>query len=268
MLIGMKRVLLLVLPLVVLALAGCYTVPETGRSAFVLPLGDEVAQGAAAFADLKTKQPISHDAAANAQVQRVGQRIAQAVGRDLPTAQWEFVVFESKDVNAFALPGGKVGVYTGLLKLVKSDDELAAVMGHEIAHVTARHGAQRMSQAAVAALGGVILSGATSDSSRKDLYQLGYLGLAGGALLKFSRDNESEADYIDIRYAAKAGYDPHAAITFWRKMAAEKPETGGVVGAVMNLASTHPTNAQRIADLERAVPSVLPLYQAAKLRYE
>ena len=246
-----------------LLLAGCYTVPETGRSAFIIPLGDEVAQGALAFAEIKDKAKTSDDPVSNERVQRIGRRIAEAVGADLPGAKWEFVVFEEpKTINAFALPGGKVGVYSGLLKLVRSDAELAVVMGHEIAHVTARHGAERMSKGVLVAAAGLAVDAFTRDSRNHDLMLAAYGLAGGGAMLKFSRDNESEADYIGIRYAAKAGYDPMAAITFWRAM--EKESKGASVPAFL---STHPTHEQRIADLQQLMPNVLPLYEAAKERY-
>ncbi len=137
-------------------LAGCYTVPETGRSSFIIVTpAEELQLGVAAFTDLKAKEKVSTDVEANARVTRIGKRIAAAVGDALPGAKWEFVVFdEPKTVNAFALPGGKVGVYTGLINLASSDDEIAIVMGHEIGHVTARHGAERMSKGVLAGLGG------------------------------------------------------------------------------------------------------------------
>jgi predicted Zn-dependent protease len=247
---------------VVLALAACYTVPETGRSAFIIPVGDEVAQGAAAFADIKAKEKLSADPVYNEQVQRVGRRIAQAVGSDLPGAKWEFVVFdEPKTVNAFALPGGKVGVYSGLIKLVASDDEIAIVMGHEIAHVTARHGAQRVTNGLLVAGAGVALGVATKDSKNNELILAGYGALAGGTVLAFSRSHESEADHIGLRYAAKAGYDPHAAITFWQKMA--KENAGSNVPAFLR---THPTDAKRISDLQGWMPEAIQLYDAARNR--
>lgn len=256
----MKKTLRCCLPAVLLALVGCYTVPETGRSSFILPVVDDVAEGAAAFADIKAKEKISNDPAENARVKRVGERIATAVGSALPNAKWEFVVFDAPEtVNAFALPGGKVGVYTGLLKLAASDDELAIVMGHEIGHVTARHGAERVSQGLVVAGGAAILDATTKDAKSHDLLLAGY-GLAStGGVLAFSRSHESEADYIGIRYAAKAGYDPRAAITFWQKMA--KAGSGKKTPVFL---STHPTDERRIADLEKWMPEVLPLYQASK----
>ena len=127
--------------------SGCTTVQETGRSQLMLVSPAQEAQmGLAAFAQVKKDEKISNDPAVNARIQRIGKRIAASVGREIPNAQWEFVVFDSPTVNAFALPGGKVGVYMGLIKLASSDDEIAIVMGHEIAHVTSRHGAERTSQ--------------------------------------------------------------------------------------------------------------------------
>lgn len=248
-----------------LALAGCYTVPETGRrSLMIVSPGEEIQMGAAAFADLRAKEKTSTDAVINARINAIGRRIAEAVGSALPGAKWEFVVFDDpKTVNAFALPGGKVGIYTGLIELADSDDEIAIVMGHEIAHVTARHGAERMSQGIVAGLLGVGVEAASRDSRNRDLIRAAYGIGATGATLAFSRANESEADYIGLRYAAKAGYNPTAAITFWRKMAKKKEGA-----APVKWLSTHPPHAERIADLQRWMPEVLPLYEAARLRYE
>lgn len=260
----MNRTLLVLMGLAALALAGCYTVPETGRSSLVLVSpAEEMQMGAAAFTDLKAKGKVSTDVEANGRVRRIGQRIAEAVGGALPDAKWEFVVFdEPKTVNAFALPGGKVGVYTGLLNLAESDDEVAIVIGHEIAHVTARHGAERMSQGLVAGLIGAGVEAATEGRRYSDLVRVAYGIGATGATLAFSRGNESEADYIGLRYAAKAGYDPRAAVTFWRKMSAQKDGAQPI-----KWLSTHPPHAERIAELQRWMPDVLPLYEKARLRY-
>jgi len=260
----MKRFLAPVGVALLLILAACYTVPETGRSSLILPMVDDVAQGTAAFSDLKATEKISTDSSENERVRRVGRRIAEAVGNALPGASWEFVVFDQPEtVNAFALPGGKVGVYNGLLRLAKSDDELAIVMGHEIGHVTARHGAERISQGAIAAGLGVVLDATTKDNSHHDLLLAGYGLFSAGGILAFSRQHESEADYIGIRYAAKAGYDPHAAITFWQKM--EKESQGSHVPVLL---STHPSHERRIADLQKWMPEVVPLYEAARVRYK
>src|SRR5256885_6013763 len=139
---------------------GCSTVPVTGRHQLnLVSSGDEMALGLSSFDQLKTNTPINHDPAINAMVQRVGKRIAEVAGKDMPNAQWEFVVFESKEANAFCLPGGKVGVYTGILPITKTEEGLATVLGHEIAHAAAHHGAERMSDA-LAAQTGAQLAGA------------------------------------------------------------------------------------------------------------
>lgn len=248
---------------VLLCMAGCYTVPETGRQAFILPLFDDVQMGAQAFAEIRAKERISTNAALNARVQRVGRRIAQAVGDRMPGAQWEFVVFDAPaTVNAFALPGGKVGVYTGLLALAETDDELAFVMGHEIAHVTSRHSAQRATAALGAAVGGLVLENATKDSRNRDLWRAAYGLAAAGGTLAYSRSHESESDLIGLRFTAYAGYDPHAAVTFWRKMAAA---SGGA--KVPEFLSTHPSDSRRIADLQAQLPGVLPIYEANRGRH-
>lgn len=253
-----------------LALAGCYTNPVTGRKSLVLlSQGEEVTLGAASFKELREKEKVSNDAAANARVQRVGQRIAQAVGSELPDAKWEFVVFESKDANAFALPGGKVGVYTGLLQLAESDAELATVMGHEIGHVIARHGAERMSEAmviqGVGALGAAAIDAKAEDPRTRQLFELAYGGATTiGRVLPHSRSNESEADRMGAIYAARAGYDPRASITFWQKMLAQKQAAekgGGAGGKLAELMSTHPADQKRIADLQALMPQVVPIYE-------
>ena len=215
--------------------------------------------GVQAFAEIKKQEKISTDPAVNARIQRIGKRIAASVGRDLPNAQWEFVVFDSEQLNAFALPGGKVGFYTGLIKLAESDDEIAVVMGHEIAHVTSRHGAERQSQAMLIGLGGVALGVGTRNDENQQYYMLAYgLGSTLGTLA-YSRDHETEADVVGLRFAARAGYDPRAAVSFWKKMAAK--ETGG---RPPKLLSTHPPSAERIENLQRLAPGLVPLYEQAK----
>lgn len=263
----MKRPFI-VLTVALLILAGCYTNPVTGRQSLVLvPEGEELQLGAQTFAEIKKEEKISTNGAANERVRRIGERIAAAVGNELPSAQWEFVVFESDQINAFALPGGKVGVYTGLLALAKSDDELAIVMGHEIGHVTARHGSERMSTQMVAqgigTLGTAYANGKFDDKTIAIAQQV-YGGVATvGAILPQSRGNESEADKMGMIYAARAGYDPRAAITFWQKMKAASEKAGG---KPMAWFSTHPADDKRIADLEAYMPQVLPIYEAARTK--
>ena len=261
----------LVRPLIIgliLALAGCYTNPVTGRQyAVMTSLGEELQLGAQAFTEVKRTEAISRDPAANARVQRVGKRIAAAVGNQLPGAQWEFVVFQSNELNAFALPGGKVGVYSGLLELLDTDDELAAVMGHEIGHVVARHGGKRMTEAPLVGLvgtAGAIAVDRKYGSDKSELFLLAYGGISTvGYVLPHSRGDESEADLMGLQYAAAAGYDPAAAVTVWQKMA----QAAGPSKTPVWL-STHPSNSQRIATLRAAAPRYHQLYLANKARYE
>jgi predicted Zn-dependent protease len=248
---------------------GCTTVPETGRRQFIISTPAQEAQmGLAAFAQIKESEPISTNPMANDRVTAVGKRIAQAVGRDLPDANWEFVVFESDQLNAFALPGGKVGVYTGLLNLTESDDELAAVMGHEIAHVSTRHSGERYTQQMVAAGASMIADGWTTaeemDPQKKQIAMLAVGAVAKGGLLKFSRDHESEADAIGMRFAAGAGYDPRAAITFWQRM--QNANEGRA--EPWEFMSTHPSHDTRIKNLTELAPQFVPIYLKAKAKWE
>lgn len=241
-------------------LTGCATVQETGRKQVILMSASQEAEmGLDAFSQIKKAEKISRDPAVNARIQRIGKNIAGAVGRDLPNAQWEFVVFESEQINAFALPGGKVGVYTGLINLASSDDEIAVVMGHEVAHVSSRHGAERQSQAMLIGLGGVALGVGTQNDKNQEYYLLAYgLGSTLGSLA-YSREHETEADVVGLRFAARAGYDPRAAVTFWTKMAAK--ETGGRPPKFL---STHPPSQERIANLQRLAPGLMPVYEQAR----
>jgi len=263
----MKRLFLMTIAVIVL-LAGCVTNPDTGRSQLMLVSQSEEAQmGLASFVQIKKQEKISADPAANARVQRVGRRIAASVGREIPNAQWEFVVFDSPQVNAFALPGGKVGVYTGLLKLAATDDELAIVLGHEIAHVTSRHGAERTSQnyaiAGIGALAAIGMEAKQVDPAKRNMILSAYgIGSQVAVALPYSRLHESEADGIGLKFAAGAGYDPRAAVTFWKKMAAQ----GGQKPPA--LLSTHPSDVDRIRNLQQLAPRYMILYEQSKAKYQ
>ena len=249
-----------------IVLVGCYTVPETGRSSLnFISSGEELALGISEFEKLKQQAPISSDPVLNARLQNVGKRIADAVGDALPSAEWEFVLFDDPNtINAFALPGGKVGVYTGIMELANTDDELAVIVGHEIAHVTARHGSERMSHGMVAGLSQVLLGAAVADSDNRDLYMAAFgIGTAYAVMLPYSRSHELEADEIGIIYAAKAGYDPQASVEFWMKMNLVK---GG--NEQPEWQSTHPSDLNRIDRLGAMMPRVMPIYEENKVRYQ
>ena len=243
-----------------LSLVGCHTVPQTGRSALHLVPSEQLASMAAAqFGQLKQDTPISTDPTYNAMARRVGERIAYVAAPDMPNAQWEFVVFDDDEqINAFAMPGGKVAVYTGIFKVVKSDADLAVVMGHEVAHVVAGHGNERISQQVLAAGGALALQMGTRDldSSDRQLIMAAYgAGATIGVMLPYSRYHESEADEIGLIYAAKAGYDPRAALGFWERMEAQKN------GAPPEFLSTHPSGSTRIRKLNELMPKALEIYK-------
>jgi len=235
-------------------LSSCVTNPETGRSQLLgLVSESEVTQlGITSFEQMKKEVPISKDAAANDLVRRVGERIKSVV--NLPNAQWEFVVFDSKEANAFCLPGGKIGVYTGILPITKDEAGLATVMGHEVAHATLQHGRERMNQGLVANTFGQLGSAVVDSQNPKwtsAFGQLYGLGANVGVLLPHSRNQEAEADHRGLIYMAKAGYDPAAAVAFWERFAAYGAQAGG---APPKFLSTHPPSAERIENLKKWIP--------------
>jgi predicted Zn-dependent protease len=248
-----------------LTLTGCQIVPETGRSQLVLISGAQEAQlGLQSFADTKKSVPISKDAKANALLQKVGKRIAAVASQSLPNAQWEFVVFESKEANAFCLPGGKVGIYTGILPVTQDEAGLATVMGHEVAHAIARHGAERMSEAMVMEAGGSLLGAAmnSADPRWQAATALAYgVGSKLGRELPHSRAQESEADNIGLTYMARAGYDPQQAVKFWERFA-DYGRTHSD-GSTPEFLRTHPTDATRIQQLQGLMPRALEEYRKA-----
>src|SRR5256885_16451366 len=192
---------------VAIIVIGCTTVPETGRKELnFIPAGQEMQLGLTSFNQMKQQVPVSHDPAANALVQKVGRRIASVA--QLPNAQWEFVVFDSKEANAFCLPGGKVGVYSGLLPITKTDAGLATVIGHEVGHAVAHHGAERMSEAKVLQGAGQLLGTAVNEKYQSAFMVAYGVGAKGLRELPHDRKQESEADHIGIVYMARAGYDP------------------------------------------------------------
>lgn len=240
-------------------------VPVTGRQQLnLISTGQEMELGLASFDQIKKETQISKDAGLTAMVQRVGKRVAAVVGSDLPNAQWEFVLFESPEANAFCLPGGKVGVYSGLLPIAKDDAGLATVMSHEVAHAAARHGAERMSEAMVMQTGGQLLGSTLSsaDPRWQEVAGLAYgAGVTVGRELPHSRTQELEADRIGLMYMAKAGYNPTAAVEFWRRFADYNRQQGGESPAWLGFLRTHPVDEVRIKELQRRLPEAQAEYQ-------
>lgn len=248
-----------IIVLACIGIAACQTVPFTGRSQLLLlSEADEMQMGIQSYREVVQKSKLSTDLAANDLVKRVGTRIASATGRtDLP---WEFVVIEDRQANAFALPGGKVAVYTGILPITKDEAGLAAVLGHEVAHAVARHGAERMSQELLVQVGLAGTMAAFSRGDPKTVQTVGALlgaGAAVGLTLPWSRSQESEADHLGLIYMAKAGYNPSAARDLWIRMA----EASKGHDRPPEFLSTHPSESTRIKQIEAWLPEVSQYYR-------
>lgn len=242
-----------------LFLAACATIPVSGRRSFnIVPEDQELALGSEAYKDVIGNAKVSQDGPAAAMVRRVGERIAQV--SDRPDYAWEYALIDDpKNQNAFCLPGGKVAVYTGILQITKNETGLAVVLGHEIAHAIAKHGAERMTQELLLNLGGQTLEAAMKNKpveTRQATLQAFGLGATFGAILPFGRSQESEADHMGLIYMSKAGYDPREALAFWQRMEAasngQQPPT---------FLSTHPSHETRIQNLEKWMPTAEQLYQ-------
>lgn len=244
-------------------LTGCPKVPVTGRhSLILLPESEELTLGMDSYRQVLTQAKLSKDPAAVALVRRVGERIAKI--SDRPDYAWEYnLIDEPKTVNAFCLPGGKVAVYTGILPVTRTDAGLAVVLGHEIAHAIAKHGAERLSQGLLLQLGQESLAVALKNrpgETRAAVMQAFGLGATVGAVLPFGRFQESEADRIGLIYMARAGYDPREAVAFWKRM----ENAGG--GAPPEFLSTHPNHETRVRDLEKWMPEALKAYEDSRGR--
>jgi len=266
-----KNYVLLVLAMVFLL--GCVLNLVTGRKQLSLVNESEmqlmaVSQYRTFLAENKVLSSNNRDAA---MVNRVGERISRAItkyyndqGKStiLEGYNWEFNTVENKAINAWCMPGGKVVVYTGLLPVTQTETGLAIVMGHEIAHAIAKHGSERMSQAMMQQLGGVALQVALSQKPQEtqELFMISYgIGSQVGAILPWSRQQETEADQYGLIFAAMAGYNPQEAIPFWERMS----NAGG--GSPPEFLSTHPSDETRIKKLKQFMPEAMKYYNQAKL---
>lgn len=249
------------------SMTGCYRAPGTARDQVIFFSEEkELEFGVSAFRQVLRSAPLSDNVEVNELVHRVGRKIAEAANK--PEYQWEFAVIQDdKMVNAFALPGGKVAIFTGILKHTKDDAGLATVMGHEVAHALQRHGVERMSRSIldqIAQLGA--LGAAASGNVNAGAIQ-GLLGAYGvNVSLPFNRKQESEADEVGLLLMAKAGYDPREAVPFWERMSGCPREMIGKLcfrsqQAVPEFLSTHPSDLTRINQIEAWLPKALQHYR-------
>lgn len=241
----------LLVPLLAVAIAACATSPLGRRQIMLVSTGEMNEMGVAAFTDMKKKMPETKDAKVSTYVGCVARNVTAVMPGGI---NWEVRVFEDKNINAFALPGGKIGVFTGLLKAAQTQDQLAAVIGHEVAHVLAGHSAERYSEAKLASVGNTAVYAFTGVNPE-------LLGLATNVffLLPHSRTHEAEADILGMDYMAKAGFDPNAAIVLWQNMS---KASGG--DKPPEMLSTHPSDQTRIKGLTGRLAISMPLYEQAR----
>ena len=234
---------------------------STGRSKITLFSAERMNQmGATSFAELKKTEKISRDEKLNSYVQCVSSAITKNVPKSAHQGDWEVVVFDSEQVNAFALPGGKIGVYTEILKVAETPDQLAAIIGHEVAHVIEQHSNERLSssqitQSGLAIVGSVLES---QNITQRNAIMAGLgLGVQYGVVLPYGRAHESEADIIGQDLMARSGFNPNASIELWHNMAKRNGQQPP------EFMSTHPSHQTRINQLTEHLSVSAPLYQAA-----
>ena len=248
----------------------CSSVPITGRRQLNLVSDSEVLSSSLTeYQGYMAAAKVSGNKVQSETVTRVGKRIAQAtetylrnngLESEIKNFAWEFNLVQNNELNAFCMPGGKIVVYEGLMKIINSDDELAVVLGHEVAHAVAKHSNERMSQQVLASYGSNILSAAIANKSaavQNVAGQVYGLGAQYGVMLPFSRKHESEADYMGLILMTMAGYSPDVAVGFWQKMSS----SGGQ--SVPEIMSSHPSDATRIADIQKNLEKIKKEYGTA-----
>ena len=252
-------------------LSACGAVPLTGRKQILLVSDQEIFQaGLVQYKEYLSQAVISTDQGSTEMVREVGQRLAEATEKylrvsglenEISNFEWEFNLVHDSQINAFCMPGGKIVVYEGLLSVARTSDELAVVLGHEIAHAVAKHSNERMSQQILTQYGLALLSSALSEKSVavRDLATTVFgLGAKVGMVLPYSRKHEYEADYMGIVFMELAGYDSDSSVTFWKKMA----ELGE--SSVPEILSTHPSDTKRIANLELKINEAKTIAQSMR----
>ena len=264
----MKKIFLFSAMVAVL-LTACNKVPISGRNQLNLVSDSEVLQASlASYKEYMGKATKSTETVKSAQVTRVGQKLAAAteaylnangMSDQVKNFAWEFNLVKDSQLNAFCMPGGKIVVYEGIMNIIASDDELAVVMGHEVAHAVAKHSNERLSQQKALEYGGAILGAVIQGQSQQTqnlAAQVFGLGANYGVMLPFSRKHETEADNIGLVLMTMAGYNPDCAMTFWQKMSSNSGNNK------LEFLSTHPSDATRIANLQKQIPMVKQQYGA------
>ncbi len=245
----------IILILIAMAFTACSTTP-TGRSQVAFMPDNEIdSMGLQAFSELKKEKKISQDTHENEFVRCIAAAITREVG-----GNWEVIVFEDNTLNAFALPGSKIGVHTGLVDLVDNQHQLASVIGHEVGHVLAKHSNERLSQKVGAQVGISLIAAVAAPQTELGRSAMGLLGVGAqyGLIMPFSRLHESEADEIGLDLMAKAGFNPAESVTLWQKMAQASQ------GQPAEFLSTHPSHETRIHDLQKLLPKATALMQKAQ----
>ena len=265
----LKKVNLIVLLSIISTLFGCSEVGITGRKQFnIMPDSTMNSMSFQSYGEFLSQNKLSTNAQQTQMVKRVGGRIQAAVEKycadngmqdKLQGYEWEFNLVQDSNVNAWCMPGGKVVVYTGLLPVTQNETGLAVVVGHEIAHAFAKHGAERMSQELLVEMGGIALSKALQEKPEQtqSLFMAAYgAGSQVGVLLPYSRTHENEADHLGLVFMAMAGYNPQEAVTFWERMAAA---SGG--SKPLEILSTHPADTTRINNIKKLLPEAMAYYK-------
>lgn len=268
----LPAVIMVLLVGTVLEFSGCTTVALTGRKQLnIIPNGELLSMSSQEYTGFLKDNALSPDSAAARRVRNVGLRIQTAVEQyfkqqgmssDLNGYAWEYNLVQSDELNAWCMPGGKVVFYSGILPVCKDETGIAVVMGHEVAHAVAKHGAERMSEGLLAQMGGMALSAAlqSKPEQTQQLWMTAFgLGAQYGVMLPHSRNQESEADHLGLIFMSMAGYDPGGAVSFWERMEAK---SGG--DAPPEFMSTHPSHGTRIADIKALLPEAMKYYQPTK----
>ncbi|MHC4638421.1 MAG: M48 family metallopeptidase [Planctomycetota bacterium] len=264
------KVKITVLCSLIMFLSSCTQVAITGRKQLnLVPDAMMNSMSFQSYSEFLEENKLSTDTAKTQMVKRVGARIQKAVEQycaennlsdQIAGYEWEFNLIEDEAVNAWAMPGGKTVVYTGLLQVAETESALAVVMGHEIAHAFAKHGSERMTQGLIVEFGGMALSEALANQPVKtqNLFMKSFnIGAQYGVMLPYSRVHETEADHLGLIFMAMAGYDPHEAVTFWERMAASEEAKGWTP----EILSTHPSDQTRINNIKKIIPEAMGYYQ-------